>query len=216
MWTKLPRICRHILFNLSSVFNFCFSLGSDRISLLLTYPAKGRLVSRIPSKVEYGCDLGVSNVSDLANFGIVARGPTLVIKSFEVVTIHTVERAQIGWLDRNSYWMLDQEEFKTKGVGEIERSVAFDCCRSVMLVSGTLIPINGTCKDGSTIRCEERGTKWYIDGRLVTSANPSDEVAVVPMIAHGCPVISAKGSFCVSDVRSIISTDSPTIRRQRK
>jgi hypothetical protein len=46
------------------------------------HPAKVDLYSAIPSKVEYGDDLRVKNVSDWVTFGIVAQGHSLVIKSF--------------------------------------------------------------------------------------------------------------------------------------
>jgi uncharacterized membrane-anchored protein len=71
-----------------------------------------------------------------------------------------------------------------------------------MLVSGAVLPIKGTCKDGSTIRCEEGGKKWYIDGRLVASTDQSDEdVALIGAnVMNSLPTISAKGSFTVSRV----------------
>jgi hypothetical protein len=80
--------------------------------------------------------------------------------------------------------------------------MALDCSRSVMLVNhGSLIPIEGTRKEGSKIRCEDRGKKWYIDGRLVASANPADDVVVVSIVSsQGSPAISAKGPFCVSNL----------------
>jgi hypothetical protein len=163
------------------------------------HPAKIDLYSTIPSKVEYGGDLSVTNVNDWATFGIVAQGHSLVIKSFEV-TIRKVGRAQIGW--RHSA-VPSSSIAGTKGVGEIGDTVALDCCRSVMLVNGTPHPIEGTCKEGSTIRCEDRGKKWYIDGRLVASTNQADNVTLVDgslISSKGLPAISAKGSFCVSDV----------------
>jgi hypothetical protein len=123
----------------------------------------------------------------------------LTIKSFEV-TIRKVERAQIGW---RSSGVVTSAIAGTTGVGEVASTVALDCCRSVMLVNGTIIPIDGRCKDGSTIRCEDRGNKWYVDGRLVASTNQADSVTLIAWNMtgmQGVPAISAKGSFCVSDV----------------
>jgi hypothetical protein len=91
----------------------------------------------------------------------------------------------------------------TIGVGEILGSVALDCCRSVMLVDGALVPIDGTCEEGSTIRCEENGKRWYIDGRLVASADKSDNVTLLPLPTpknSAYLAISIKGSFTISDV----------------
>jgi hypothetical protein len=139
------------------------------------------------------------NASEWATFEIVAQGHELVIKSFEVI-IHQVERAQIG-LRSNS--VATSCIGGTIGVGEIDKTVALDCCRSVMLVNGVLLPIDGTCKEGSTIRCEERGKKWYIDGRLVASTDESDNVTLIDAIVtswYALPAISTKGSFTVSDM----------------
>jgi uncharacterized protein YraI len=75
-----------------------------------------------------------------------------------------------------------------------------------MLVNGALLPIDGTRKKGSTIRCEGNGKKWYVDGRLVASTDQSDNVTFIeaPMTnwSRGLPVpaISAKGSVDVSNV----------------
>jgi hypothetical protein len=164
------------------------------------HPIKIGLYSSIPSEVEYKGDLGITNSSDWATFGIEAQGHQLTIKSFEV-TIREVERAQIGW--RSSGKVGTSEIAGVKGIGEMPSTVALDCCRSVMLVNGALIPIDGRCKDGSTIRCEDGGNKWYVDGRLVASTNQADNVTLIEWNVTGMvesPAISVKGSFCVSDV----------------
>jgi hypothetical protein len=162
------------------------------------HPAKIELYSKNPNKVECRDDLRV-NASEWATFGIVAQGHTLKIKSFEVI-IHQVERAQIGWW-APSIGCIDG----INGVGEINGTMALDCCRSVMLVNGAVLPIDGTCKDGSTIRCEERGRRWYIDGRLVASTDQLDNVALLDeeedvTVRAAVPALSTKGSFTVSDV----------------
>jgi hypothetical protein len=160
------------------------------------HPAKIELYSKTPNKVEYSDELSV-NASEWATFGIVPQGHVLKIKSFEVI-IHQVERAQIGWW-APSIGCIDG----INGVGEIAGTVALDCCRSVMLVNGAVLPINGTCKDGSTIRCEERGKRWYIDGRLVASTDQLDNVALLDEDVTNwaaVPALSTKGSFTVSDV----------------
>jgi hypothetical protein len=191
------------------------------------YPAKIALFPQIPNKVEFGDDLSV-NTSDWKTFGILPQGHKLTITSFEV-TILKVERAQIGWREpavcSNNF--LSSNNFlrnEIRGVGDIDGTVALDCCRSVMVVNGALLPFDGTCKEGSTIRCEDKGNKWYIDGRLVASTDQSDEDVlvfqdklkrtegkIVPAHYGGSyhnklkegpivPTISAKGSFYVSNV----------------
>jgi hypothetical protein len=162
------------------------------------YPVKIELYSKNTSKVEYSDDLSV-NASEWATFGIVPQGHVLKIKSFEVI-IHQVKRAQIGLRATST---LTSSISGTNGVGEIGGTVALDCCRSVMLVNGALYPIDGTCKNGSTIRCEDKGKRWYIDGRLVVSTDQLDNVTLlgtdVPFWA-AVPTLSTKGSFTVSDV----------------
>jgi hypothetical protein len=162
------------------------------------YPAKIVPYSENQSRVDYGDKLSV-NTDEWATFGIVAQGHELAIKSFEVI-IHKYERAQIGLMNNA---LLTSDFEGTMGVGEVQGTVALDCCRSVMLVNGALVPLDGTCKDGSTIRCEELGKRWYIDGRLVASADQSDNVTFIEANFTSCnalPGISTKGSFTVSDV----------------
>lgn len=163
------------------------------------YPVKIGLYVQTTTEMEYKDSL-IVNASDWSSFGIVAQGHKLVIKSFEVI-VHKVERAQIGWSAQEIECC--SEFVGSIGVGEIECTVALDCCRSVMLVNGNHLPIDGTCKEGSTIRCEERGKKWYIDGRLVASTDQLDNVTFIDAEMTSwlaLPAISTKGSFTVSDV----------------
>jgi hypothetical protein len=160
------------------------------------YPVKIGLYSQDTTIVEYKDGLSM-NASDWSTFGIEGHG--LDIKSFEVI-IHQFERAQIGWRAES---VECSSIGGTIGVGEEDCTVALDCCRSVMLVNGALVPIDGTCKEGSTIRCEDRGKRWYIDGRLVASTDESDNVTFIDVKMtnwYALPAISAKGSFTVSDV----------------
>jgi hypothetical protein len=166
------------------------------------YAAKLSLLSRNPSSVEFTDDLSV-NASDWATFGIAAEGHHFTITSFEV-TILKVERAHIGWRESNSIKCFSDLD-STIGVGDIDGTVALDCCRSIILLNGALIPIDGTCKEGSTIRCEDRGNKWYIDGRLVASTDQSDNATSIDDIMTNwyytaLPAISVDGSFYVSKV----------------
>ena len=166
--------------------------------MLGIHPVRIELYLENTTNVEYRDGLSV-NATDWSTFGIVAQGHELDIKSFEVI-IHQVERAQVGW---RSNLVATNRIGGTIGVGEIEGTMALDCCRSVLLVNGALVPIDGTCKEGSTIRCEDSGKKWYIDGRLVASTDQSDNVTLLdaPMTNwNALPAISTKGSFTVSEV----------------
>jgi hypothetical protein len=69
------------------------------------------------------------------------------------------------------------------GIGEIDGTVALDCYRSVTLGNESLFPIDGTCTDGSTIRCEERGNKVVYRCGLVASSDQLDNVALLPLEA---------------------------------
>jgi hypothetical protein len=162
------------------------------------YPVKIGLYSQDTTNVEYRASLSV-NASDWSTFGIVGQGHMLDIKSFEVI-IHQSERAQIGLRAQS---VECGNIGGTLGVGEMYYTLALDCCRSVMLVNGDLLPIDGTCKEGSTIRCEDRGKRWYIDGRLVASTDESNHVTFIDVDMDdwfALPAISAKGSFTVSNV----------------
>jgi hypothetical protein len=165
------------------------------------YAVKFTLLFGNPSNVEYKDDLSV-NASNWATFGIEAKGHGLTIRTFEV-TIFEVERAQIGWRQPNRKPYPNNHIDSMNGVGDVDGTVALDFCRSVMLVNGIALPIHGTCKEGSTIRCEERGKKWYVDGRLVASTDQADDVTFIDVnMANwdALPAISAKGSFSLSDV----------------
>jgi hypothetical protein len=195
-----PSLKSPIFTKMSTVTKSRFLRMLDHYGMVLgIYPVEIRPCSA-SSKVEYRDDLHV-NAKEWATFQIVAKGHKSTIKSFEV-TIHKVEKARIGKLCRRTGHNV--ENYYEKGVGEMQNSVALDCCRSVMLLNGTIIPIDGTCKEGSTIRCEDQGQNWYIDGQLVASTNPADKVAVVNSLG-GFPAISAKGSFCVSNVEYYLS-----------
>jgi hypothetical protein len=164
---------------------------------------------RSTSNVEFGYDLGVKT-NDWATFGIITKDHKLTIRLFEV-TILKVERVQIGRRDPSSAFSIHSQDQKS-GVGDMVGTVALDCCRSVILVNGPLHPFDGTCKEGSTIRCEDNGERCFIDGLLVASIDQSDRDVLgfkeIPFVRNTIghtqrqlvPAISAEGSFYVSNV----------------
>ncbi|KAL7534772.1 hypothetical protein ACHAXR_006068 [Thalassiosira sp. AJA248-18] len=97
------------------------------------------------------------------------------ITSFEVV-LGNVERMQIGWINESRY-VENLSNDNRNGVGEEENSVALDCCRGGLLVQGEYTNLEGlSIGTGSVIRCEQKGHRWMVDGKIVVSSIASDEV----------------------------------------
>ena len=131
------------------------------------------------------------------------------IHSYEV-TIGPSTTAQIGWL------YTDCEESIEKGVGYEENSVALDCRRSGVAVGPAISTSRRaelfcsfeearTIGEGTVVRCENRGRKWYLDGTLVASTEEGDGVTVVPgghveSMGVLIPAFSVKGSVRVSNI----------------
>jgi hypothetical protein len=111
--------------------------------------------------------------SEWSTFTVVNQGQhNREITSFEVV-LGNVERMQIGWINSSKYVENLSED---NGVGEEENSIALDCCRGGLLNQGEFTKLDGlSFQPGSVIRCENRGHRWLVDGKLVVSSVESDE-----------------------------------------
>lgn len=134
------------------------------------------------------------------------------VKSFEV-TLGKFTRAHVGWIDKNFINNLSADE---KGVGYVFPSIAVDCGRTGICAfeppppgtRGTrtenFVAIDQSTKidEGTSIRCEDKGNKWYIDGKLVASSSGDDGVARidVPTLSNIVPCVSIKGSLRVSNI----------------
>jgi len=121
-----------------------------------------------------GCDLEVK-AAEWATYSVSHMDPhpddtyPRTIVSFEV-TLGSVERIQVGWMHGRSkaYPQFGNQS----GVGDAAPSVGLDISRSGILVDGTLTAVPGlSVKEGTAIRSEDFGRRWYVDGRLVAKYN---------------------------------------------
>eukprot|EP01082_Thalassiosira_pseudonana_P013758 g12475.t1 g12475 contig6:1989454-1990695(+) len=138
-----------------------------------------------PCNIElYRGDVGCADISDYPDCSVTARdwstftlqtqGHEREIISFEVV-LGNVERMQIGWINESKY-VENLSNDKNNGVGEELNSLALDCCRGGFLNQGEFIKLEGlSIGSGSVIRCEQKGCRWFCDGRLVISSIASDD-----------------------------------------
>lgn len=117
-------------------------------------------------------DLTVT-AKEWSTFTVQTQGHDRDIVSFEVV-LGNVERAQIGWINEAKY-VENLSNDHSNGVGEEANSVALDCCRGGLLNQGEFTKLEGlSIRPGSVIRCEQKGHRWLVDGRLVVSSIASD------------------------------------------
>lgn len=113
--------------------------------------------------------------SEWSTFTVLNQGQhNREIISFEVV-LENVERMQIGWINESRY-VENLSEINKNGVGEEENSIALDCCRGGLLNQGEFTKLDGlSFRAGSVIRCENKGHRWLVDGKLVVSSVASDD-----------------------------------------
>jgi len=117
------------------------------------------------------------DAKDWCTFELSRCGHSRTISAFEV-TLGSVQRIQVGWTFYTSDADTDNK-FKFKGtsfgVGDVACSLAIDLARSCFLRDGIRTDMSGLeIKEGSVVRSENFGNKFFIDGRLVASADASD------------------------------------------
>ena len=175
------------------------------------YPSKLTFVTGSKDTAEMISPLEVDS-KDWATFKISSDGHQRNIKSYEVV-LGAVQRIQIGW----RYISFDLSADHSKGVGDVKQTLALDLTRSCYLLDGTITQIDSLeQKDGTVVRSEDWGRKWFVNGKLVASDSDSPEDGVVKsagaerwkanhnnwayMRAHMRPIISLKGQVQVTKV----------------
>jgi len=151
--------------------------------------------------------------SEWSTFTVQTQGHRREITSFEVV-LGNVERMQIGWINESRYVENLSDDHKN-GVGDEENSLALDCCRGGLLNQGEFSKLEGLSNlgAGSIIRCEQKGHRWLIDGKLVVSSVASDETRhfenkFLPPTGHVnngeedkiIPCFSGKGHWTLSSI----------------
>jgi hypothetical protein len=91
-----------------------------------------------------------------------------------------------------------------KGVGEEKYSFGLDCCRGGLLYEGKFTKIEGlSFGKGTVIRCENKGERWLVNGRVIASSIALDETFQLPpdlQLYNLIPAFSGKGDFKICEV----------------
>ena len=126
------------------------------------------------------------------------------VKSYEIRLRDDVKRIQIGWKTSNG--AVTFNEGTSQGVGDVTDTYALDLTRSTYLVNGNGDPIDRLeHKKGTTIRSEEYGKVWYVDGEIVCPSSEEKFEDKVGPISNGVhPMISIKGGM---EITSIVLKD---------
>jgi hypothetical protein len=167
------------------------------------YPTVMEICRGEPEKAEISGhpNLGVST-SEWASFTLGTKGHNRPITSFSVI-LGQVERAQIGWI-RSGHFVRMLRPGDHKGVGEEKFSFGLDCCRGGLLYEGKFTKIEGfSVGRGTVIRCENKGERWLVNGRVVASSIALDETFQLPpdlQQYHLVPAFSGKGDWKICEV----------------
>ncbi|CAB9517153.1 SH3KBP1-binding protein 1 [Seminavis robusta] len=131
------------------------------------------------------------------------------IESYEV-TIEPSSNAQVGWISSSDQNMPQYRSSESgRGVGYGSRSMALDCVKACVAVGGAThnlsssvaLGTDGTCT--CTIRSENHGNHWYIDGRLVASTSKKGGNVSEFTLNDGnewIPALSIKGNCRISKI----------------
>jgi hypothetical protein len=129
------------------------------------------------------------------------------VNSYEV-SLGQHSTVQIGWAA--SSFMSECTQPRSDGhigAGYTTNSVAFDSARGGMVLSSTFTECAGIeAKEGTVIRCEDKGSVWIFDGEAkVSYASFSDDgtEAIHDLTADGgylLPCITVKGTFHISHI----------------
>ena len=144
------------------------------------------------------------NATEWCTLEITRHGHDRIIRSYEV-TLGPVQRVQIGWLFGSTH----PSYGNSIGVGDVRNSLSIDLSRSCFLKNGHRTDISGLeLKEGTVVRSEDFGNRWFVDGRLVASINKDDSAVTIKgaseygtgYMDHMIPVISVKGDAKISAI----------------
>ncbi|KAL3775086.1 hypothetical protein ACHAWO_000766, partial [Cyclotella atomus] len=167
------------------------------------YPTVMEICRGEPEKAEVSGhpNLGVST-SEWASFILGTKGHNRPITSFSVI-LGQVERGQFGWV-RSGHFVRMLRPGDHKGVGEEKYSFGLDCCRGGLLYEGKFTKIEGlSFGKGTVIRCENKGERWLVNGRVIASSIALDETFQLPpdlQLYNLIPAFSGKGDFKICEV----------------
>jgi len=136
-------------------------------------------------------NISIVSTKKWSTFIMIPHGHNREIKSFEI-ELGKVERPLIGWAKIQNKCVSTKDLFvpyynndnkynyhSAKGVGEDKQSIALGHINTNngnhsdigMLMNGTFVTLGANSelnlKQGTKIRCEDRGKKWYVDDVLV-------------------------------------------------
>lgn len=143
------------------------------------------------------------NATEWCTLEISCHGHNRVISAYEV-TLGPVQRVQIGWMYRThpSYG-------NSIGVGDVAHTLSIDLSRSCFLKDGDRTDISGLeLKEGTVVRSEDFGNRWFVNGRLVASIIEDDPAVTITggseynaqYMGWMFPVISVKGDAKISAI----------------
>lgn len=139
---------------------------------------------------------GISISTEWNIFKLVIDGHLRKIRSFEI-TLGKVNNMQIGWITPQVWNSLN-------GVGETAQTIGIDCNKKGLVQAGHFTPIAETftmkLPVGTVVRCENRGSQWYMDGQLIFSADdfPVESELDKRIVRDGIPAFCGSGDWRVS------------------
>jgi hypothetical protein len=156
------------------------------------------------------CDQGECKIEsiDWATYALmpVEDSHDRVVDSFEV-TIEQCSTAQIGWIDASDSSLAGYRSSEGgRGVGYGSDSMSIDCVKTCVVVSGTSVPLlcgGISVNEGCTIRSEQGGENWFVDGTLVASTSLKGDNVLEFSFARAkkwIPCISVKGNYKISKI----------------
>jgi hypothetical protein len=129
------------------------------------------------------------------------------VRNYEV-TLEQNTIAQIGWIHLNLNYIINYFATEAgRGVGYAGNSLCLDCTKSSIASSGVVTSLESfksiTVNDGTIIRSEDGGLKWFVDGTIVAqSCNQGDDGVYVKVNYRASkdwvPCISIKGRCEIS------------------
>lgn len=139
------------------------------------------------------------NAKEWATFSLFQEGHSRKIKSYEVTLGDDVKHIQIGW----SYRPPPRWNTFGESVKDVSQTYALDLTNNTFLINGTSNPIVLPIgpfkhKKGTTVRAQNYGTEWYIDGEIKVFPSSTLRLAGLESLS---PLISIKGEMEITSIQ---------------
>mmetsp|Transcript_62261 Transcript_62261/g.69660 ORF Transcript_62261/g.69660 Transcript_62261/m.69660 type:complete len:161 (+) Transcript_62261:2-484(+) len=137
------------------------------------------------------------NAKEWTTFYLGTEGHSRKVQSYEVTLGDDVKRIQIGWRHGTNKMSTNKMTIAAGvGVGDVAQTFALDLTRSTFLFDGNSQPIDRLeYKKGTTIRTENFGLDWYINGEIVYPSSKKIRSRGV------LPLISIKGEMEITSIQ---------------